>query len=44
MNEIGFRPSEFFGRVVFAIAAVGFDIAAAVMWVALIRQPRGSTA
>jgi len=36
--NIGFSPSEFFGRVVFGIAAVCLDITAAVMWVGLIRR------
>jgi hypothetical protein len=40
---IGFRPSEFLGRAVFGIGALCFDIAAAVMWVRLIRQLRGSS-
>ena len=37
--SVGFRPSEFFGRVVFGIFAICFDIAAAVMWIRLIQQP-----
>jgi hypothetical protein len=36
---IGFPLSEFSGRVVFGIGAVCLDIAAAVMWVGLIRRP-----
>ncbi|HEY6722047.1 MAG TPA: DUF3592 domain-containing protein [Burkholderiales bacterium] len=43
---IGFHPGEIFGRTVFGIAAVCFDIAAAVMWVLLVRPAKapGETA
>lgn len=38
MIGIGFHPGQIFGRAVFGVAAVGFDIAALVMWVGLVRQ------
>jgi Protein of unknown function (DUF3592) len=38
---IGFQPGEMFGRIAFGIGAVMLDIVAAVMWVRLMRQPRG---